>query len=79
MTHGWDEANVNELTGLEHFDPCRAFRGSEHYRQGWKRNVLIQMKDHCLRSIGRRLGLKEIDCRGMACPSACGHGKKSLG
>ena len=25
MTHGWDEANVNELTGLEYFDPISGF------------------------------------------------------
>ena len=25
MTHGWEEANVNELTGLEHFDPLSGF------------------------------------------------------
>lgn len=25
MTHGWDEANVNELTGLDHFDPLSGF------------------------------------------------------
>jgi len=25
MTHGWDEPNVNELTGLEYFDPMSGF------------------------------------------------------
>jgi formate dehydrogenase (coenzyme F420) alpha subunit len=25
MNHGWNEANVNELTGLEHFDPLSGF------------------------------------------------------
>jgi len=25
MTHGWDEANVNKLTGLEYFDPISGF------------------------------------------------------
>lgn len=25
MTHGWEEANVNELTGLEYFDPLSGF------------------------------------------------------
>jgi anaerobic selenocysteine-containing dehydrogenase len=25
MTHGWEEANVNELTGLEYFDPISGF------------------------------------------------------
>jgi anaerobic selenocysteine-containing dehydrogenase len=25
MTHGWDEANVNELTGLEYLDPISGF------------------------------------------------------
>lgn len=25
MTHGWDEANANELTGLEYFDPISGF------------------------------------------------------
>ena len=25
MAHGWEEANVNELTGMEHFDPISGF------------------------------------------------------
>ena len=25
MTHGWEEANVNELTGLQHLDPISGF------------------------------------------------------
>jgi hypothetical protein len=25
MTHGWEKANVNELTGLEYFDPISGF------------------------------------------------------
>ena len=25
MTHGWEEANVNELTGLEYLDPISGF------------------------------------------------------
>jgi hypothetical protein len=25
MTHGWEKANVNELTGLEHLDPVSGF------------------------------------------------------
>lgn len=25
MTHGWEGANVNELTGLEYFDPISGF------------------------------------------------------
>jgi hypothetical protein len=25
MTHGWEEANANEVTGLEYFDPIPGF------------------------------------------------------
>ena len=26
MTHGWEEANGNEVTGLEYFDPISGFQ-----------------------------------------------------
>jgi len=46
MTHGWAEANVNELTGLEHLDPISGFP--------WLRALpsrLEKEEDHSLKDI----------------------------
>ena len=47
--NGWEEANVNELTGLEHLDPLSGFPWLRAFPARVEKECTDSMNDPCLR------------------------------